>query len=76
MYVKVHGTSDYVQGNSQSCQELVNYLGKENEGKELMDKEFFFNQQNDILTDNHVIQTIDNNRKGLKNMMPNFICYP
>ncbi|NLT49436.1 MAG: mobilization protein [Ignavibacteria bacterium] len=66
MYVKVHGTKDYVKGNSQGCKDLVDYLNKENEGKELLDREFFFNQHQEHITDTKVIDVIDNNHKGLK----------
>lgn len=66
MFVRVHNTKSYVQGNTQSCSDLVEYLGKENEGKELMDREFFFNSDQEHITDNRVQQVIDNNHKGLK----------
>ena len=67
MFAKVHGTRDYVKGNSKSCSDLVEYLNKENQGKSLKEKEFFFNQHSETITDSKAIQTIDNNHKGLKN---------
>lgn len=66
MYVQVHSTKDYVKGNSESCGDLVEYLNKENEGKELIDRELFFNQDQEHITDNKVQEIIDNNHKGLK----------
>jgi hypothetical protein len=36
MYIRIHGNRDYVKGNSQSCLDLVQYLNKENDGKELL----------------------------------------
>jgi hypothetical protein len=66
MFAKVHGTRDYVKGNSKSCHDLVQYLNKENQGKQLLNKEFFFNQHSQNITDSKVVQVIDNNHKGLK----------
>lgn len=66
MYVKIHGNRDYVKGNTQSCRDLVNYLGKENEDKELLNQEQFFNQTNNSIESQYVISSIDNNKKGLK----------
>lgn len=66
MYVKIHGTADYVAGNTQSCLDLVNYLEKEDEPKSLLDKEFFFSHEKDDIHPHLVIQTIDHNHKGLK----------
>lgn len=67
MFVRVHGNKDYVKGNSQSCLDLVQYLNKENDGKEFLSREYFFNQYSENITDNKVVQIIDNNHKGLKN---------
>jgi hypothetical protein len=66
MYVKIHGNRDYVKGNTQSCRDLVNYLGKENEDKGLLNQEQFFNQTNNSVESQYVISSIDNNKKGLK----------
>lgn len=66
MFARVHGTRDYVKGNSESCSDLVEYLDKENEGKGIAEKEYFFNQHSQTITDSKVVQTIDNNHKGLK----------
>lgn len=66
MYVKIHGNRDYVKGNTQSCRDLVNYLGKENEGKGLLNQEQFFNQTNNTIDSQYVVNSIDNNKKGLK----------
>src|SRR5208337_2228306 len=61
MFVKVHGTKDYVGGNTQSCSDLANYLEKENEGKDLSQSEYFFNNNSERVTASKVIQDIDNN---------------
>lgn len=66
MVTRVHGLRDYVQGNTQSCADLVNYLYKENEGKNVKEQEFFFNSQGKAFRDLEVIERIDNNKKGLK----------
>ena len=66
MFVRVHGNKDYVKGNSQSCLDLVQYLNKENDGKQFLERQYFFNQHSENITDNKVVQIIDNNHKGLK----------
>ena len=66
MYVKIHGTHDYIKGNTQSCVDLVNYLGKENEEKELLQKTSFFSHTDSKVDEQLVIHAIDNNKKGLK----------
>ena len=66
MYIKIHGNSDYVKGNTQSCKDLVDYLEKENEEKAFPEQEFFFNQSSGSIEAQKVIQVIDNNKKGLK----------
>ena len=63
MIAKVHSTKEV--GNTKSCSDLVNYLSKENEGKELLDHENFFNSQGDNFTDFQVINSIDKNVKGI-----------
>lgn len=54
----------HVANNKGSCGKLVNYLAKEDEKKGL-DKEFFFNHLDDCIPSFKVIETIDNNKKGL-----------
>jgi hypothetical protein len=66
MFVKIHATKTYPKGNTQSCSDLVQYLEKENEGKELMESEFFFNDTTDHAMSSKVINDIDNNVKTLK----------
>lgn len=70
MYVQAHSAAMY--GNTSGCGNLVEYLDKENEGKELIDREHFFNQDQDHITDNKVQQIIDNNHKGLKKDVAKF----
>lgn len=66
MIVMAHGLKSYVNGNNQSCKDLVNYLEKENKEVDINNREPFFNQKdNDILSGN-VIHSIDNNKKSLK----------
>ncbi|MDP4272684.1 MAG: DUF5712 family protein [Bacteroidota bacterium] len=65
MYIKIHSTKNYIGGNTRSCCELVKYLSKENEGKELLDQENFFNSQGKDFSDFQVISSIDQNVKGL-----------
>ena len=61
MFVKVHGTRDYVGGNTQSCSDLANYLEKENDGKDLSQSDYFFNNESERVTESKVIQDIDKN---------------
>lgn len=72
MYVRIHGNRDYFKGNTQSCRDLVNYLGKENEEKGFLNQEQFFNQTNNSVESQYVISSIDNNKKGLKDKEAKF----
>jgi hypothetical protein len=73
MFVKVHKKQkrdSYV--NTGSCAVLVDYLEKENESKNLLESELFFNyEQNNVLS-SKVIFSIDNNVKGLKESQDKF----
>lgn len=51
--------------NKGSCKLFVEYLLKEDEILK-NDKEYFFNQKNDMINQFEVIQSIDSNRQGLK----------
>lgn len=65
MYVKIHPTEKY-GGNTGSSHDIFTYLSKEDDNKNLFEKDNFFNQNNDnILPVNAQVQ-IDNNVKGLK----------
>ena len=66
MYTKVHRLRDYVKGNTKSCVDLVNYLEKENKGKALLEKEYFFNHEYSFVSPEMVMTAIDHNVKGLK----------
>lgn len=66
MHIKIHGNRDYVKGNTQSCHDLVHYLEKENGELELLDQEMFFNHGSDKISASYAINSIDNNKKGLK----------
>jgi|GEM_PF-234157 len=66
MVVRTHGAKEYVKGNKGSCSDLVDYLGKENEGLELTKQEHFFNKESKYINDMAVTERIDHNVKGLK----------
>lgn len=51
--------------NKGSCGAFVNYLLKEDKEQKL-DKEYFFNHENDMINSTSVINSIDTNRQGLK----------
>lgn len=68
MIIKVEGGGSGVYGNIGSCENLVDYLQREDfksihEGRQI---EYFFNQKEDKVELHEVIYQIDNNRKGLK----------
>jgi Family of unknown function (DUF5712) len=65
MFSKVHTEKAALKSNTKSCLSLVQYLGKENDGVDLLNREFFFNDNSDVITDNKVVQLLDNNKKGL-----------
>ncbi len=66
MYIKIHGNRDYVKGNTQSCHDLIQYLEKENEELNLLEQEQFFNHSSNSISAEFAINSIDNNKKGLK----------
>lgn len=51
--------------NKGSCGAFVNYLLKEDKDQKL-DKEYFFNHDNDMIDSLTVVKSIDTNRQGLK----------
>ena len=57
---------------SNSVRDFVAYLEKENEGKSLQEKEWFFNQQDDKIYPDTVIQEIDANTAKLKRTEPRY----
>lgn len=57
---------------SQSSADLVDYLEKENEGKEPELQEHFFNQNEDRVPQEHVVKEIDGNTAKLKKTEPKF----
>jgi hypothetical protein len=63
--------------NSGSSSRLVNYLEKENFGKELNNREYFFNSQDSKLTKSEVIEGIDKNgeNQGLKKDQDRFFTF-
>lgn len=60
------------KGFSQSVKDYVDYLEKENEGKELDEQEYFFNQSGDKIEPKEVIKEIDSNGTKLKKSEPKF----
>lgn len=65
-YFKISTPPEHANKNRGSVRDLVQYLEKENQGKDPADKEYFFNHTDDIVFPEEVISVIDNNRKGLK----------
>ena len=57
---------------SQSAGDFVSYLEKENQGKSLLDKEYFFNQYDDEIRPYEVIKEIDGNTSKLKLKEPKY----
>ncbi|SDR77363.1 hypothetical protein SAMN04487764_0616 [Gillisia sp. Hel1_33_143] len=57
---------------SQSAGDFVSYLEKENQGKSLMDKEYFFDQYEDKIYPYQVIKEIDENTSKLKLKEPKY----
>jgi len=64
MFIKIQ-TSPLSAGNTGSCKDLVRYLEKENAGKDITEKEFFFSHQEDQVSSRQVIEHIDNNKSKL-----------
>lgn len=64
----VNFSSPIKGANSGSCKQLSEYLDKENEGKNLQERSYFFNQENDRLSKSEVIDLIDKNgqNQGMK----------
>jgi hypothetical protein len=57
---------------SQSAGDFVSYLEKENQGKDPLDKEYFFNQYDDKIKPYQVIKEIDANTSKLKLKEPKY----
>ena len=57
---------------SQSAGDFVTYLEKENQGKSLLEKEYFFNQYDDNIHPYEVINEIDGNTAKLKLKEPKY----
>lgn len=71
MYITI--TPQKLTGNyTQSVADFVAYLEKENEGKSVEDKEYFFNQYQDTIYQKEVIKEIDGNTAKLKKTEPKF----
>ncbi len=71
MYITI--SSQKLGGSfSQSAGDFVSYLEKENQGKSLLDKEYFFNQYDDEIRPYEVIKEIDGNTAKLKLKEPKY----
>ncbi len=71
MYISI--TKQHLDSTfSQSASDFVDYLEKENEGKEPELQEHFFNQDNDRISPEQVIKEIDGNTAKLKKSEPKF----
>lgn len=57
---------------SQSAGDFVSYLEKENQGKSLLEKEYFFNQYDENIRPYEVIKEIDGNTAKLKLKEPKY----
>lgn len=68
MYIKIQ-TSPLSSGNTGSCTQLVRYLNKENqqalEQGLIEEISYFFSEEKEMVFSNEVIESIDNNKKGL-----------
>lgn len=65
MFARVHTEKKALKSNTGSCTKLAEYLSKENESIDFYDQELFFNDSDLQLTETNVIESIDNNVKGL-----------
>jgi len=66
-FVKPTPPPKHAKGNRGSSKDIIDYLEKENDGKDNIAKEFFFSSDQDFVPASEAVQGIDNNRKGLKN---------
>lgn len=67
MVIRVHKPNSSVGKNSGSVSNLVEYLEKENTGKDVEEMEEFFNKDGDFHTAGEVEKAIDNNKGKLAN---------
>ncbi|MDZ7664618.1 MAG: DUF5712 family protein [Desulfotignum sp.] len=65
-YFKISTPPAHANKNTASCADLIEYLEKENVGKDLEDQEHFFSHDQDIIFSDEAQNKIDNNVKGLK----------
>lgn len=66
-HLKISRPPKHADKNRGSTKDLAMYLEKENEGKDIKDHELFFDHTQDNVFVQEVIQTLDSNKKGLKN---------
>ncbi len=71
MYIAISKQSSGLNYNG-SVADFVNYLEKENEGKDIELQEHFFDQYNDRVSPQHVIKSIDSNTGRLSKKDPKF----
>lgn len=65
-YFKISTPPEHANKNTASCGDLIEYLEKENIGKDLDDQEHFFSHEEDMIFSDEAQRQIDNNVKGLK----------
>lgn len=65
MFVKIHSTKEH-KGNKASSSGLIKYLEKEDLEKDIIDRENFFNHEEDDISAYKAFSTIDGNVRGLK----------
>jgi hypothetical protein len=63
MYVKIHSAKK--DNNRGSCRDLINYLEKENQEKDLLNQEMFFDQKSSDVSFCSAQASIDNNKGKL-----------
>ena len=63
MYVKIHSAKK--DNNRGSCRDLINYLEKENQEKDLLNQEKFFDQKSSDVSFYSAEASIDNNKGKL-----------
>tara|TARA_R110000868_G_scaffold366133_4_gene629053 strand:+ start:780 stop:1889 length:1110 start_codon:yes stop_codon:yes gene_type:complete len=65
MYIKIHSPKEH-SSNKGSSKDLVEYLEKENIGKDSIAQEYFFSHHQEVVSPYKVQDILDHNNKGLK----------
>ncbi|PCI96051.1 MAG: hypothetical protein COB15_11430 [Flavobacteriales bacterium] len=76
MFVQVHKPLKLSGGdNKGSCSNLIDYLDKENKGKDYPDKDGFFNDEKDNISKIQAEKIIDKNSKGMEKKEVKFFMF-